>query len=182
MGAPPQGPQAPGFLFPGAEYFNLAPERKIALQGRRRFNAINTSTSIPATTTGLGAQLSILLETGWIPGAGIYIHWFTGLYAPGDASGKLQISAARMGLSGITLQTDLDLGEPTATLTSPTNVINAITEREMLIAARDQLLIGSNTGNLFLTITINVNNADTAAHSFQISTKGMYSRLDGLLE
>jgi hypothetical protein len=187
MGSPPQTPQ---FQLPGAEYFSLAPNRTIALGGRRRQIAFTPSTPIPADSI-LQLNTSVLLETGFTQTAGIYLHDTWLLALPGDSSGENQILSTTMGLSlnANPATAAYQLGIPILTQITPGGGTIALRDQEKLITQRDislaQTLIGPfvPAGSLFFTFDAFIKNNDLVSpHNFQLTAVIIYTRLDGFVE
>lgn len=185
---PVQGPQQPGFFLPGAEYLSLAPNATIALQGRRHVATISPVTTIPADSLATPVTMAIDIETGFPPGAAIYLHNATVTVSPADAGLTLEIVALQMGLRVSNAGFGYLLGQPLLTLTSisvPGAI--ALSDRDKLITQRDIQAFDAAQLQPALPLTfvsqITFKNNDTTnSHNVQISGQIVYTRLDGLQE
>lgn len=184
----PSQPQQPGFWLPGAEYFNLAPNATIAIQGRRRLTTESALTTIPADSLATPVTITILCETGFPPGSGIYLHDANVVVSPADAGLTLQIVALQMGLRVSNAGFGYFLGEPLLSLQSislPGAI--ALSDRDKLITQRDIQAFDTAQiqPSLPLTFVSQItfkNNDTTNSHQVQISGRIVYDRLDGLQE
>lgn len=180
--------QQPNVDLPGAEYFSLAPNRTLALQGRRRFNVINLTSAGPDGTAL--AEATQLLEQNFILTSGIYLHDMWVLVNPQDSSGEMQVTGFSVGLGlSTTAPVGFDiayrLGVPYLTLVSVTVPTTGLSDRDKLIAKRDIIPFEAFSDNNVLTFSFQVNfqNNDPATpHSVQVQAGIIYTRLDGILE
>lgn len=174
--------QAPGTTLPGAEFFALAPNRNIALGPRLHIgNQTAPVVSVPAGTIG-GSNQSGVLEPTFGTSSGVYIVRCYGLFVPGDTSGELQVISARMGVGIAPLNILLDLGLPTATLSSPANPQIIIFERDALVTALDFAPLPQGTA-LSVILQMQVKNLDTTnPHTFQFGFTCIWHRLDGFVQ
>jgi len=185
MGA---APQTPRYLFPGSEYFSLAPDRSIALGGRRRFQVLNT-TAAGAGGTAL-ASATAVLESVFPLTAAIYLHDFWVVVNPQDTSGQMQVTGFSTGLglaSGAPVGNDVAyrLGAPYLTLLSVTVPTTGLSDRDKLICHRDLSPFEAfgDANQLTLSFQVNFKNNDgAAAHTVQVQAGIIYTRLDGILE
>lgn len=187
MGSPPQ---QPFFQLPGAEYFSLAPNRTIALQGRRRKFITIPQTAIPSGAIAEFQQV-LALESAFVNGAGIYLHDAWMMFLPGDTAAEMQIKSSSFGLSltNVNPVGPYQLGIPDATQETPGGGVIAMRDQEKLISQRDVAIMQEGllgvavTTNLYFTVVAFVENLDTLApHSMQVFASIIYTRLDGLLE
>lgn len=180
MGAGPQ--QLPRTDLPGAEYFALAPNRSVALGPRLQGSVSSGNVSVPATSV-LGPQISILVDPNWTYGSALYLVRAYATFNAVDNALELQIVSARMGLGQTPGGIFLDMGLPTATLTTPAgSPIVAIYERDALVSQLDFPTFPINTP-LFMDFTINAKNNDpTNPHSFSVSANAVWHTLRGFVQ
>lgn len=185
--------QFPNFDLPGAEWFALAPNANIAIQGRRRVEMYLPPpyyTAVPAGGTAL-STVTTRLETGFTQSAGIYIHYAYFNLIPGDNAGRLQVLHAQMGLNISEQQPyiDIPIGQPLITgamLGTDTNVGQlASSAQQMLFTSRDFLggwtpLAPSQVLNFIVSASFK--NTDTVTHNVAPFAQIIYSRLDGFTE
>lgn len=190
---PNQPLQLPNIDLPGAEYIALAPNRTLALQGRRRGQFNTGTTAVAGASLGQINGL-IRVEDNFPQGAGIYIHHMSLQLQPSDNAGFLQIKSAQLGI-GINPSAGvndfaLSVGVPLATLLSPTSGQIVITVPEMLILQRDMSTATGgtpmDTPGTVLNFSTNIwlQNTDIAAnpHSAFAAIRFIYTRIDGATE
>lgn len=179
--------QFPNIDLPGAEFFSLAPNASVALQGRRRFSVFPTATSVPASGQALLSS-TLTLEQGFTGTSGIYLHAFWLTIGPSAAGLVVQNTFAGLTLRSGALFPDYILGNPT--LTNPTINISTsvLSDRDRLITAKDILAPGAANGNPGLGTTLSllgqiaVNNPTAGAITASANITIIYTRLDGLTE
>jgi hypothetical protein len=178
------GPQYPNFLFPGSEYFSLAPNATIGLGGRRRV-AGNTPTVIaPASTNAVNiGPTTIQLETNFTLTSGIYLHYFFLAFQPNATGVTINAVTAGLSLSAAPFYADYVLGNPIVLQPIANIGMPLSTDRDRLISAKDLVTptVGVTT-NLSLVVAVSVNNTTTGAISIFLPFKIIYTRLDGLTE
>lgn len=183
---PVQGAQQPGFWLPGAEYFSLAPNTSIALQGRRRFHtSLATPVTVPPVSDSVNMNLFQVLETNFLRTSGIYIHKFWLTIQPNLPG--LVVNNAFAGLSMAAGPFPAyALGQPV--IVNPTINIGTVllTERDDFVCRRDIIEAGNpsppQTTTLQLVATVNVDNPGDAAVGLNGDMYIIYTRLDGLQE
>lgn len=180
--------QYPNVDLPGAEYFSLAPNRTIALQGRRRFAFDSGFVTAAAATDSTNAFANQLLETSFTPTSAVYVHHFWANIAPTTAG--LTVINVFCGLSLVSAGNgfpEFILGSPT--LTNPTIQIGTalLTDRDRFVTQKDIAIVAQaagvpNTSSLFLAAQLNVDNPSDAPVQFKIYGVIVYTRLDGVVE
>lgn len=184
---PNQTQQYPGIALPGSEYFNLAPNRTVAL-GPRLIVTQDITTPISIAANGQGeSDQTLLVAPQFQRTSGLYIVRSQVIYFPGDGSGELTITAIRLGLGppGGTANIQLDIGLPLATLVNPTGPQLIIQEQDALVTGLDfgptSPFVVSATMNLYSRIVVNNHDA-TNPHTFQARTLMIYHQLEGFVQ
>lgn len=182
---PNQTIQYPNIDLPGVEFFGLAPNRTIALQGRRRILSPVFSQAIPGDSQG-NLLISTILETGFNTTSGIYVHRYFLNYFPPSGIAGITLTAANSGLALRANFADFILGQPLALYSATPGLgVPLILDRDVLATSRDINLDSPAippTGNLFLNASINVNNTNATAETIQALFSIIYTRLDGFTE
>jgi len=180
--------QVPNVDLPGAEYFALAPQRSVALGGRRRRTQTLQGVFAASTTGNTFGQLKI--EDPFPLTAGIYIHYLSLAWSPQDNSGQVSIGQASTGFGmaapGGTPPTfvGLPIGIPTQTNVNPIATQNILTDRDILLNGADIMLAASSApGSLWWQLALGGHNSDAGGpHTVILVGFLIYTRLDGFLE
>lgn len=175
--------QFPNIDLPGAEFFSLAPNATVALQGRRRFQG-SVTVAVPAASAAQALIPTQTLETGFPAGAGIYLHDFWVQVFPQDISQELQVNSSFAVLTTSANLNGYPLGLPLLTQLTPAGGQVALREQQKLFAARDINAFSFPPSlTLSLSVTFFFKNLDaTNPHSISIVSGIVYTRLDGLQE
>lgn len=183
---PNQTIQYPNIDLPGAEYLSLAPNRTVAIQGRRRKVIGSTVTAIPSDGFGT-ITATAQIESGMTLTSGIYLHLMFGSYIPADNSGELQIGGLQAGFGAnpaVLGDIGIRVGYPTTTVLSPIGVSGLLTQQDILVPYREVLFASgdTNTGLLSATLQLTMQNNDPSLpHSASVAMWIFYTRLDGLI-
>jgi hypothetical protein len=184
VGAPPQYPR---INLPGAEYFALAPNRSVALGGRRGAYIQTPNLTVPGTGATTGANnVQKIIETPFPANSAIYIHDLWVLWAPADNSGKLQVAGLQVGF-GVNNANPNDIvyrvASPSSTTTAPAGNTLIATERDKLIHKQELVqLEGGDANQLVFGVQITATNIDTVGpHTVAVGAFVLYTRLDGLV-
>jgi len=180
--------QVPNIDLPGAEYFALAPNRTIAMGGRRRRQQ-TLQGIFPASTTG-NTFGQIAIENPFPLTAGIYIHYLSVIWSPADTSGSVSIGQSSVGFTiaapGATPPSfvGFNVTIPTQTNAAPLGTQNIALERDLLLNGADlQLAASAAPGVLWWQMALAGHNGDAAnPHTINMLSFLVYSRLDGFLE
>lgn len=186
--APPNFPyplQVPGYDLPGAEYLSLAPNRTIALQGRRRRLLQSPLTSAPASSLTT-VNTTVVLESPFTPTSGVFVHFFHFDFIP--AAPGLSLSNAQAGLSMQTIPFtgDYPLGNPVISTLVFNISSTVLTDRDRFVCEKDILAAnfppGATGNQLSLATAMTINNTTAGAIQFATSATIIYTRLDGITE
>lgn len=177
-------PQYPRFQYPQAEYFSLAPNQTISLQGMRR---INHGSGPNGIAPGLGTQIgnAIQLESGFQLSSAIYIRKVNLIFLPADGSRELELNGLLLALGFGSGDFGYQLGYPSVTQLTPLISQVVMSDRELLITGRDiqPFATITDTGPLWLNSFVGVvNNDSTNTHNASTTMQIIYSRLDGFTE
>lgn len=177
--------QYPNIDLPGAEFFSLAPNRTIAIQGRRSRRLNSVVAAIPPESFAF-PSVDIVMENNFTNTSGVYVH-FAALIFFGDSNGALQIQGFGTALS---LQagdfTGYPLGVPTLTTLEPIIGMAIMIDRDRLVTAQDLSFGGvyTNTGKLHFNSQAAIFNPQPAA-GLTLNTvttlEIVWSRLDGFV-
>ena len=188
--------QTANIQLPGAEFFSLAPNRVVAIGGRRRFTTNTSVISVPASSAAFNINEAsagvgnLIMESPFPQSAGIYIHKADLLMIPIDFSLQLQIVSCGFGFrtNSSTTTSYFPIGNALLNFATPSNSQQiAATDRELLVTERDIELYSTpplvSPGVLQAAFLVTVANKDgAAAHSVQVAARYIYTRLDGFVE
>jgi hypothetical protein len=190
MGALPK--TTPLAEFPGLEYFGNAPGRNVTIERRGRGQTNPTGTTVAGNAIGTNAFSILTLDSQFGPGKAVFIHDLRGWFDPmGDTAGKLQITGVQLELQCPNgPNPGYEFGFPIGLLTNPTLGSTISLVNDFLFTWYDGAIISGNAGGgwgpppapLVAVISVNVNNIDTAAHSFKARLIGTWRILSGVLD
>lgn len=130
-------PQTPRTLFPGFEFYALAPGRDIALGPRLSQGATSTLTSIPAATI---AAVSVAIQNFLVdmtPRDAVYFAHGWSRVGTGDLSAQLQILSQKFELQNVAGTAAFDIALPVSTLTTPAGIMLTAEVRDLLVPMQD---------------------------------------------